>query len=128
VRSIDESRDFIDTRYRPSYREHGYGLYAVDLRADNTPIGICGFLRRDTLPGPDIGFAFLPEYERQGYGFESASAMMRHGREVLEFSDVLAITSLDNDVSGHLLKKLGFEFARVIDSGGEKLKLFASQK
>ncbi|MBK9216940.1 MAG: GNAT family N-acetyltransferase [Chloracidobacterium sp.] len=50
---------------------------------DGTPIGNCGFVRRDT-PGPDIGFAFLPEYERQGYGFESSQALSRYGREGLD--------------------------------------------
>lgn len=125
VRSVEEARDFIENRYRQSYRDHGYGLYAVELK-DGTPIGMCGFVRRDTLPGPDIGFAFLPEFEGQGYGFESAAAMMEYGREVLGFGEVLAITSLDNHASGHLLEKLGFRFVEEISSGGEKLRLYAS--
>ena len=52
VRSVDDSRRFIETRYRQSYREHGYGLYAVELKIDGTAIGLCGFVRRDSLPGP----------------------------------------------------------------------------
>ena len=142
VRSVEESREFIENRYRQSYREHGFGLYTVGLKSgestDNdtlraarvsasdtaTQIGICGFVKRDTLPGPDLGFAFLPEFEGQGYGFESAAAMMKHGRETLGFTKVLAITSLHNDVSGRLLEKLRFKFERLIDSGDEKLKLF----
>lgn len=125
VRSVEEARDFIENRYRQSYRDHGYGLYAVELK-DGTAIGMCGFVRRDTLPGPDIGFAFLPEFEGQGYGVESAAAMMEYGREVLGFGEVLAITSLDNHASGHLLEKLGFRFVEEISSGGEKLRLYAS--
>lgn len=125
VRSVEEARDFIENRYRQSYRDHGYGLYAVELK-DGTPIGMCGFVRRDTLPGPDIGFAFLPEFEGQGYGFESAAAMMEYGREVLGFGEVLAITSLDNHVSGHLLEKLGFRVVEETSSGDEKLRLYAS--
>lgn len=125
VRSVEEARDFIENRYRQSYRDHGYGLYAVELK-DGTAIGMCGFVRRDTLPGPDIGFAFLPEFEGQGYGFESAAAMMEYGREVLGFGEVLAITSLDNHASGHLLEKLGFRFVEEISSGDEKLRLYAS--
>ena len=71
VRNAEDAREFIESRYRKSYRDHGYGLYAVVLKAEDAAIGMCGFVRRDTLPGPDIGFAFLPEYERKGYGFES---------------------------------------------------------
>src|SRR5689334_7517012 len=93
VRSVDDASAFIETRYRKSYRDHGYGLYAVELKPDNTPVGMCGFVRRDTLPGPDIGFAFLPEYEGKGYGFESASAVLNFGQEILGFGRILAITT-----------------------------------
>ena len=125
VRSSDDARDFIRDRYRTSYEDHGYGLYCVELVADGTPVGMCGFVRRDTLPAPDIGFAFLPEFEGKGYGFESAEAMMKYGRERLGFSEVFAITTLDNDASGRLLAKIGFAFEKTIETPeGETLKLF----
>lgn len=125
VRSLEESKEFIRTRYRKSYEDHGYGLYAVDLASDGTQVGICGFVRRDTLPVPDIGFAFLPEHEGKGYGFESASALLKYGRDTLEFSELLAIASIDNEVSEKLLTKLGFVFEGVKEMpDGEQLKLF----
>ena len=126
VRSVEQARDFIENRYRQSYRDHGYGLYAVELKADTTAVGMCGFVRRDTLPAPDIGFAFLPEHEGKGYGVESAKAVMEFGRDSLGFTTVLAITSQDNDTSGRLLEKLGFAFEDLMDfPDGEKLKLFS---
>jgi ribosomal-protein-alanine N-acetyltransferase len=127
VRSAADAATFIDDRYRHSYINHGYGLYAVELKKDGTQIGLCGFVRRDTLPGPDIGFAFLPEFERQGYGFESSEAMMKHGRETLGFTTVFAITSPDNEASGKLLEKLGFTFQSITENGDEKIKLYSSK-
>lgn len=125
VRTAEDARAFIETRYRQSYLDNGFGLYAVERKIDNVSIGLCGFVKRDTLPGPDIGFAFLPEFEGGGYGFESAEAVMKYGRDTLGFTQILAITSQDNAVSGRLLEKLGFKFARLIESGDETLKLFA---
>ena len=82
-------------------------------------------LAKNMLPGPDIGFAFLPAYERKGYGFESAAAVMEHGRAGLGFTELYAITSLDNEASGGLLTKLGFEFSKLIETPeGETIKLF----
>ena len=52
--------------------------------------------------------------------------MMKYGRDMLGFTRVLAITSLDNAASGRLLKKLGFTFEQLIENGVETLKLFAS--
>jgi RimJ/RimL family protein N-acetyltransferase len=125
VRSEDDAREFIETRYRKSYHDNGYGLYIVESKDDRLPVGICGFVKRETLPRPDIGFAFLPEYERKGYGFESASAVMDLGRRTLGFDEVLAITTVDNDASGRLLAKLGFTFDRNYKTPeGETLKLF----
>ncbi len=123
VRTVAEAEQYIEERFLANQRKHGFGMFAVFLR-DGTPIGNCGFVRRDTLAGPDIGFAFLPEYEGKGYGLESARAMMRYGRETLGFTEVFAITSLDNDASVRLLEKLGLRFREIIDSDGEQLNLF----
>lgn len=128
VRSVEQARDFIDDRYRASYLDHGYGLYAVEQKTDAAAVGICGFVRRDYLEHPDIGFAFLPQFERQGYGFESAAAMLHYGKESLKFTRVFAITSQDNDVSGKLLSKLGFNFdGKIKTPDGEELKLYEIQ-
>lgn len=123
VRTVKAAKAYIEERFLANYLRHGYSMYAVCLK-DGTPIGNCGFVRRDTLPGPDIGFAFLPEYEGQGYGFESSQELLRYGREELGFTEVFAITSLDNDASVGLLEKLGFRFQDIIDNDGEKLNLF----
>jgi RimJ/RimL family protein N-acetyltransferase len=127
VHSIETAREFIENRYRQNYREHGFGLYAVDLKENNTPIGICGFVKRDTLPDADIGFAFLPQYERQGFAFESTDAVMKYGREALKLEKVLAITTQDNESSGKLLEKLGFQFEGLIKQPNDEaeLKLFS---
>ena len=124
VRSVGDAGVFIEERYRQSYRDNGYGLYAVTLRSDNSQVGMCGFVKRDNFEFPDIGFAFLPEYERMGYGFESAAAVLDHGREELGFRRVLAITSLDNDASGRLLEKLGFGFVRITAMPDGDVKLY----
>jgi RimJ/RimL family protein N-acetyltransferase len=125
VRTDDEARVFIRDRYRKSYSDNGYGLYTVVQRSDGASVGVCGFVRRDTLPGPDIGFAFLPEHERKGFGLESASAMMDHGRDSLGFAEVYAITTVTNGPSMRLLEKLGFHFLEEsADPDGTRLNVF----
>ncbi len=127
VRSLEEARAFIESRYRQSYRDNGFGLYAVEIKDTNTAIGMCGFVRRDSLPDADIGFAFLPQFERKGYALEAARAVMEYGREELGLKRVLAITTQDNESSGRLLDKLGFKFDGLITQPNdtEELKLFS---
>lgn len=127
VRSVDEAREYIESRFLASYENHGFGLYAVELKTERTPIGICGFVKRDSLPDADIGFAFLAQFEKQGYGFETADAMMTYGRNVLNLERVLAIVSQGNESSCRLLEKLGFKFEHLIEVADEKLQLFSSE-
>jgi RimJ/RimL family protein N-acetyltransferase len=137
VRNLEQAREFIESRYQKSYTENGYGLYAVELKEEirnpksaiqNPVVGICGFVKRDSLPDADIGFAFLPQFEKKGYAFESASAVMKYGREVLGLGRVLAITTQDNESSGRLLEKIGFKFEELITQphDAEELKLFSA--
>lgn len=128
VRSVDGAREFIRTRFMESYKQFGFGLWAVELKETNETIGICGFVKRDSLPEADIGFALLPQFERKGYAFESAAATLEYGKERLNFNRVLAITSKDNFASGRLLEKLGFAFERFIKmtDDSEEIKLFST--
>lgn len=126
VRTVEDAKNFLETRYRKSYQDNGYGLYLVELKSDYSKLGICGFVKRDNFQYADIGFAFLPQFERKGYAFESASALMKYGKEVLDFKEVLAITTQDNESSGRLLEKLNFKFDELIEMpNNEILKLFS---
>src|ERR1044071_8753307 len=128
VRNLEDARQYILNGPVASYERNGFGLYLVELRESYTPIGMCGFLKREELPDPDIGFAFLPEFWSKGFAFEAAAALMRDARERLKLQRILAITSLDNDASIKLLQRLGFEFDKVVrlSPDGELVKLFVT--
>ena len=126
VRTIDDARNYILTGPIASYERFGFGLYLTELRSTETPIGICGLLKRETLDDVDVGFAFLPQYWRQGYAFESAAAVLTYGRDVLGLDRIVAITSPDNEASIKTLNKLGLKFERMIrlSADAPEVKLF----
>lgn len=119
VRTLDDARDYIRHGPVKSYEQNGFGLYKVELRETGEPIGICGLVKRDTLPGPDIGFAFLPEFWNKGYAHESAAAVMQYARDVLHLDRILAIASPDNEASAKLLGKISLRFERLIKLPGD---------
>ena len=108
VRNLDDAGQYLLNGPIASYERHGFGLCLVELRESRTPVGMCGLLKREELPDPDFGFAFLPDFWNQGFGFEAATAVLHDARERLELDRVLAITSLDNESSIKLLERLGF--------------------
>ena len=91
-----------------SYAKNGFGLLVVCLKEDQKRIGLCGFLKRDYLEFPDLGFALLPEHEGHGYMHEASSAILQFGKSHLKFDTVLAIVTPSNIRSQRLLEKLGF--------------------
>jgi [ribosomal protein S5]-alanine N-acetyltransferase len=128
VRTIEDAEKYISNGPVASYEKFGYGLYATELRDNSALIGICGILKRDTLPHPDIGFAFLPAYWNLGYACEAAEAVMRHARAAFNIDTILAITTPNNEASGKLLGKIGLTFDRMIKLTPEsdEVKLFTT--
>ena len=119
VRNLEDARGYIRKGPMDMYARHGFGLYCVELKADATPIGMCGLLKRDTLEDVDIGFAFLPRFRSQGYGREAAQATLAYGADVLGLKRIVATTTPDNDASGRLLGKIGLRFERMFAVPGE---------
>ena len=126
VRNIEDARQYILNGPIASYERHGLGLLLVELRDSHTRIGMCGLLKRDELPEPDIGFALIPDFWNKGFAFEAAAAVLQDARDRLKLQRILAITSLDNDASIKLLERLGFKFERVtrLAPDREEIKLF----
>jgi RimJ/RimL family protein N-acetyltransferase len=114
VHDLDGARHYIESGPRAMYQQFGFGLNLVSLKDDSTAIGICGLLQRDSLPDPDLGFAFLPGYRGQGYARESAEAVLHHGFSTLEQTRIVALVNSANQTSIRLLERLGFHLDREI--------------
>jgi len=109
VRTVDDACGYLTRGPMAMYARLGFGLWCVELRATQTPIGICGLLQRDWLDDMDLGFAFLPAFRGTGYAFEAASAVLAYALDTLAASRVTAIVSPHNTKSVVLLGRLGME-------------------
>ncbi|MEP6621800.1 MAG: GNAT family N-acetyltransferase [bacterium] len=126
VRTEDDARAYARNGPIASYQRHGFGLLLTALKDDNTPIGICGLLKRDTLEDVDVGFAFLPAFRTRGYAFEAVTAVLSYARGTLGLSRVVAIVNADNERSRKLLMRAGLQFERLVqqESDGPSVELF----
>lgn len=107
VRDLAGARDYIRQGPKAMYRRLGYGLYLVERRTDGVAVGLSGLTWRKALGKIEIGLAFLERFQRQGYGLESAKAVMRHARDDLGLDRVWAITLPGNTGSRRILEVLG---------------------
>jgi RimJ/RimL family protein N-acetyltransferase len=127
VRTLDDARGYLLKGALQLYERMGFGPLRVELKSDGSPIGICGLIKRETLPDVDIGFAFLPEFWGMGYAFESATAVLAQGRETFGLTRILALTDPGNRNSIKLIERLGLKFqeTRVLLPDGRESKIFA---
>lgn len=116
VKTEEEAVRYLQNGPMNSYETAGFGLSLVERKTDETPIGMCGLMKRYYLEYPDIGYAFLPEFMGYGYAFEIASATLAYVTQTLRIPTVMAITLPANQKSIQLLEKIGLQFDKTITS------------
>ena len=128
VRTEEEATAYLASGPIASYAAHGHGLCRVELRDTGQPIGMCGLLRREQFAGPDVGYAFLPEFWGRGFALEAVAAMIEDGRRSLGLTRIIAIVAPHNTASSRLLEKLGFKFEQTtqFQPDGSEIQVYAS--
>ena len=126
VKNVKDAKQYIQQGPQTMYQQYGFGMLLVESRDQNQAMGLCGLLKRPELPLPDLGFAFLPEFRKSGFASEAAQLVLDDAIERCVSEKVLAITSIDNDKSINLLRKLGFEYKKIVDllNDDDQTKLF----
>lgn len=123
IHTIKDAEQYIALKMTPQYERLGFGNFTVIRKSDGAKMGTCGLYDRDGLEGVDIGFAFLPEFERQGYGYESAKKIQQLGFEIFGVTKISAITTPSNIASQKLIEKLGLTFIQMIQLPDEDVEL-----
>jgi RimJ/RimL family protein N-acetyltransferase len=113
LRTLEDAQEALLAGPIAMQEARGHSLYVVALRDTHVPIGMCGLIKRDSLDGVDIGYAFLPAWRGQGYAFEAGMAVLGFAPS-LGLRRVLAITSPNNIASNYLLRKMGMRFERFV--------------
>lgn len=89
------------------------------------PIGIVTFLNRDSQEFPDIGFALLPQFEKNGYTFEASKKYLDEIIKLKSHKKIIGITVPKNENSIKLLQRLGLEFERNFTVDNEELSIYS---
>jgi RimJ/RimL family protein N-acetyltransferase len=110
IRSVEQARTAIIDGPVAMQEKHGHSLYVMERKSDGVRLGLCGLIKRDSLPDVDIGYAIRPAYFGQGYTYEAAAAVTAYARDHLRMKRLLGLTAPGNAVSIKLLGKLGLTF------------------
>jgi len=105
-------------RIEAHWREHGYGLWAVEPRDEPDPgcIGFTGLaipsFLPDVLPAVEVGWRLHPAWWGRGLATEAAHAAIAYGVEALALRRVVSIIDAANTRSLRVAEKLGMRPGR----------------
>jgi ribosomal-protein-alanine N-acetyltransferase len=108
--SRGETAALID-RIEHHFDEHGFGLWAVQVKGGDPFAGFVG-LNRPTFaaavtPCVEIGWRFARSHWGKGYATEAAAAVLDHGFGDLDLPEIVAFTVPANQRSIAVMKRLG---------------------
>jgi len=106
-----EESDLLVDRIENHFREHGFGLYAVELRAERQFIGFAGLqvprFEAAFTPCVEIGWRLAAEHWGKGLATEAAQALVRHAFEILALDALVSFTVPANLRSRRVMEKIG---------------------
>jgi RimJ/RimL family protein N-acetyltransferase len=101
---------------------HGYGLYAVVLKAGGVIVGDCGLTHMEVegVPEVELGYHLRSAYWHRGLGTEAAVAVRDHAFGVLGLPRLVSLIRQGNRASQRVAEKVGMRLARgLVRHGGE---------
>jgi RimJ/RimL family protein N-acetyltransferase len=91
--------------------EHGFGLFATELRANGTFIGFIGVsvpqFKAKFTPSVEIGWRLSAAHWNQGLATEGAQAVLRYAFETLQLDELVSFTVPANISSRRVMEKIG---------------------
>jgi RimJ/RimL family protein N-acetyltransferase len=94
------------------YREHRFGVWAVELRESAGYTGHAELKPRAGEAGLELVYLLARSAWGRGLGTELARALRDHALESLRCTRVIATLHPDNEASQRVLQRLGFGFER----------------
>lgn len=96
--------------YHTHQTQHGFGMNAVESKANAEFIGTCGLFWATRTEAVELGFIFERAYWGQGYATEAAAACLGYGFGALGLAAICAMVHPNNLASRRVLAKLGLSY------------------
>jgi RimJ/RimL family protein N-acetyltransferase len=111
-----EDSDELIARIRAHWDEHGFGLYAVEVKDSGTFAGFAGLaipsFLPEVLPAVEVGWWLAREHWGNGYATEGARACLAHGFGELGLEQIVALIDPGNRASVRVAERLGMARGR----------------
>lgn len=103
--------DDLVARIERHFEDHGFGLWAVEVRGGAPFIGFVGLALPNFeaffTPAVEVGWRLAKDHWGQGYATEGAREAVRFGFEDAALAEIVSFTVLANERSQGVMRRLG---------------------
>src|SRR5919112_4902302 len=117
-------------RAEQHWETHGFGLFAVEIRATGELAGFTGlntpYSLPEVLPAVEIGWRLGRQHWGQGIATEAARSALDFGFTDRALDRIVSIHQHGNDASGRIMQKLRMQLDRdITDRRGRQVRIYA---
>lgn len=130
IKGSEETIAWIDWNLK-SYRDHGFGLWAVIRKDTNAFAGQCGLILQRDVDGLDeveIGYSFLRSQWNNGFATEAATACRDFGFAELNRARLVSLIDPGNRASQRVAEKVGMAREKEIDRWGRRIQVYGIER
>lgn len=110
-----EQSDALVRRIEEGFETHGFGAWALEMRATGEFIGFAGLsvprFEADFTPCVEAAWRLAAEHWGHGYATEAAHAAIRDGFDRCGLEEIVSFTVVANLRSRRVMERLGMTFA-----------------
>jgi RimJ/RimL family protein N-acetyltransferase len=103
--------DRLAGRIEAQFEEHGFGLFAAELRQERAFIGFMGLsvpnFEAPFTPCVEIGWRIAADYWNRGLATEGAQAVLAYAFDSLHLAEIVSFTAAANLPSRRVMEKIG---------------------
>ena len=109
-----------------NYKEHGFGLWALELRTSGEFVGDCGltFQEVEGRQELEVGYHIVHSHRRQGLASEAARASLDYGFSNTHSTMVCSIVSVSNVASRQVAERVHTHWRRFMKNDQQMLLFY----
>lgn len=110
---------------RGNVERRGYGMLALESRADARVVGFCGLVHPGGQPEAEVKYALRRDVWGQGLATEAVRGIVGWGEQAHRLTRIIATVAPANRASQRVLLKAGFDLGPLRDNpDGTQTQLF----
>lgn len=95
----------------------GFGMWAVELREDESFAGRAGLYQTSEWPEPEVAWSIRRDLWNQGLATEAGAAALEFGFSVIGLDRIISLPAPENVASVRVAEKLNLAFEKIANVG-----------